>query len=88
MVRYKLNTQVIGSYARQDSVLLYLEPSLYSSESIYLRVYSSEYNYYKIFTLAQFSYSGCIFRILRTEELGSSLLARLLSNLKIQGSNP
>ena len=49
---------------------------------------SSEYIFYKIFTLAHFSYSGCIFWVLRTEELGSSLLARLLSNPKIPGSNP
>ena len=37
VVSFQLNTQIIGCYARQDSVLYYLEP--YSSESI---VYTSE----------------------------------------------
>ena len=32
-------------------------------------------------------YSGCIFTVLRAEALGSSLLARLLSVLKVLGSN-
>ena len=36
----------------------------------------------------QLLYSGCVFIVSETESLGSSLLGRLLSTLKVPGSNP
>ena len=53
-----------------------------------LRIYTSEFNDYKIFTLTHSFYSGFIFTVLKTEALGTSLLAHLLLVPKILGSNP